>query len=148
VIAALAEAFRRAMEPSRTILSPAAGERSYEPYRPAAVAVSEGIAIYRFGAPLFFGNADVFLDDMRELARSADASLHTLVVNADALCAPDATARDALQRSQDLLSRRGIRLVFGNARAPLREALGRAGSFTVIDEREFIADLKKARKIS
>ncbi len=143
VLAALAEALRRAMEPERSVLAPTGDDRYYVTFDPASLPVTDGFVIYRFGASLFFGNADVFLDDMRRVARLAAPSLRTVVVNADALGVPDATARDALQKSRDALERRGIRLVFGNARGPLRKALTRAGSFTLMSEPEFLAHLAK-----
>jgi hypothetical protein len=68
-----------------------------------------------------------------------------VVIIADALGIPDATARDCLQAGQRELARKGICLEFGNARAPLRAALGKAGGFNLIEEREFIADLRCIR---
>ncbi len=84
---------------------------------------------------------------MREVAQSADPGCKQVVVNADALGIPDATARDALVKAQDVLHGRGVSLVFGNARKELREALSKVGSFTPIDEHEFLADLRKSRAV-
>lgn len=147
VLLALAEAFRRAMQPRRSIVAPDVHDgRIYEPFRPDALHVTSGIVVYRFGAPLFFGNADAFLEDMRELARAAPDDLRTVVINADGLGVPDATARDALLKSQESLRARGIELVFANARAVLREALAKIGTFSTVDEAEFVDDLKKVRR--
>jgi sulfate permease, SulP family len=145
VAAALIESLRRAMQPNRMLVSPRAGEHVYEPFTAEAVAAAGELVIYRFGSPLFFGNAEVFLQDMRALVAAAPTSLRTVVVNADALGIPDATARDCLVTAQRELGRKQIRLVFGNVRASLREALTRTGAFTLIDEGEFIADLRRIR---
>ena len=80
---------------------------------------------------------------MREIAAAAGRSIRTVIVNADALGIPDATARDALLKAQAELAQRGIRLVFGNVRASLRGALSEQRVFTLIDEREFMASLRK-----
>ena len=71
-----------------------------------------------------------------------------MIVNADALGIPDATARDALLKAQAELAQRGIRLVFGNVRASLRGALTEQRAFTLIDEREFMASLRKLHPAS
>jgi MFS superfamily sulfate permease-like transporter len=147
VIGAIAEVLQRAMRPERLVVTPSAGDRLYESFVPEHLPVRDGLVIYRFGAPLFFGNSDVFLQDMREVAQAADPDLKQVVVNADALGIPDATARDALIKAQEALHGRGVSLVFGNARKELREALSKVGSFTLIDEHEFLADLRKFHAI-
>jgi hypothetical protein len=80
---------------------------------------------------------------MRRIADAADGKLHTVVINADALGIPDATARETLLRAQRELAERGIQLEFGNAREPLRRALSEVGEFTVIDEARFLATLRR-----
>lgn len=142
---ALGESLRRAMEPNRTLVSPRAGAHLYEPFCDDAIRAVDALVIYRFGAPLFFGNAEVFQQDMERLARLAPASLRTVVVNADALGIPDATAHDCLLAAQSALARRDIHLQFGNVRASLRQALGRSRAFTLIDEDQFVADLRRIR---
>ena len=144
VAVALAEALRRSMHPDRLLLSDRLGpDRYYEPFSSQAVQAADGVLVYRFGAPLFFGNADVFRDDMRRIADAADGKLHTVVINADALGIPDATARETLLRAQRELAERGIQLEFGNAREPLRRALSEVGQFTLIDEGSFLATLRR-----
>jgi sulfate permease, SulP family len=143
VVGALAEALRRSMQPDRGLFSTRLGAgHLYEPFTPDAVRAGHGLLIYRFGAPLFFGNADVFRDDMRLIARTGRAVVRTVVINADALGIPDATARDVLLKAQKELAAEGIQLVFGNARAPLRAALDKVGAFTLIDESDFAADMR------
>jgi len=141
---ALAEALRRAMYPDRSLFTVRLGkERFYEPFTPDAIRAAREPLVYRFGAALFFGNADVFVRDMRDIAALAAGKVHTVIVNAGAMGIPDATARDALLKAQAELARRGIRLVFGNVRAALRGALTEQRAFTLIDEREFVASLRK-----
>jgi len=68
-----------------------------------------------------------------------------VVINADALGVPDASAREGLDKARRELGASGIQIVFGNVRAPLRAALSEIGSFTLIDEDEFMADVRKVR---
>jgi MFS superfamily sulfate permease-like transporter len=107
------------------------------------VRASGELLVYRFGAGLFFGNADVFRDDMRTIARVADGALKTVVINADALAIPDASARTALRRAQQELAARGIRMQLGNTREEVRRALNRIGGLDLIDEAQFLADLHR-----
>ena len=145
VLAALAEAMRRGLTPHRSVLALRAGHY-YVDLDPHSLPVVDGVLVYRFGTGLFFGNAEDFLADMKTVAASKNPNLRSVVVNADSLGIPDATAREALMKSQRLLSREGVQLVFGNARAPLRAALN--GDFTLIDEERFIHDVEKFRRAS
>jgi SulP family sulfate permease len=145
VLAALAEVLYRGMRPVRNVVSARAGDHVYEAFSPEAVRAAHDRLVYRFGAPLFFANAELFLRDMRVVAAHAPLELRTVVVNADALSVPDATARDTLLAAQRELHDKGINLVFGNVRAPVRAALERAGGFKLIDEAEFVADLREVR---
>jgi SulP family sulfate permease len=144
IVVALAEALRRASHPDRLVVTRQPGH-VYEPFSPDAVARAHDVLIYRFGAGLYFGNADVFLDDMRAIARAAPADLHTVMLNADALGVPDASARDALHAAQRELADHHLRFVVGNARARLRAALAKVGDLVVVDEAAFIRALRTVR---
>jgi sulfate permease, SulP family len=149
VAAALFEALRRAMYPDRSIVSMRLGpERFYEPFTPEAVRASGDVLIYRFGSELFFGNADAFRDDMRAIAHAANGAPRTVLLNCATLGVPDATAREMLLRVQRELSEHGIRLLFGNARAPLRAALEKVGAFTLVDEATFVTELERHHPIA
>ena len=144
IATALAEAFRRAMSPNRLVVTSQAGEHIYEPFCDKAIGTAGDVIVYRFGAGLFFANAEVFLNDMRQIAHGASAALRRVVVNADALGIPDITARDALVASRQVLARKGIQLVLGNVRAPQREALVQTG-LPIIEEAQFLATVRDIR---
>lgn len=145
IAAALAEAVRRGMYPHRSILTSAEHHGLYEPFAGEVVARQGDVLVYRFGAALFFGNADSFLADMRTIARRAPPGLRKVIVNADGLGIPDATAYDALTAADHLLHERGISLVFGNVRKDTRAALARGAPLATIDEAEFIATVREIR---
>ncbi|NVB84314.1 MAG: SulP family inorganic anion transporter [Kofleriaceae bacterium] len=144
IVVALAQAFRRTMHPDRLLVTSRAGEHIYEPFSTKALRSSHGVVVYRLGATLFFANAQLFVDDMRRIARHAPATLRRVVVNADALGIPDVVARDALVASHSLLARKGIQLVFGNVHPAQREALSRAG-LHMIEEAQFLAAVRESR---
>jgi SulP family sulfate permease len=145
VVVALGEVLYRGMRPERRLFTSRSGEHLYEPFTQEAVRAAGDRLVYRFGAPIFFANAELFLEDMRLIAAAAPPHLHTVVINADALGVPDATARDSLAQAQRELADRNIHLEFGNARAPLRAALEKAGGFTLINEEQFLDDLRFVR---
>lgn len=148
IVVAVGEVLRRAASPDRLAVTPRPGDAVYEPFGPEAIRRAKDVLIYRFGAGLFFGNSDVFLDDMRLIARTAPPSLHTVMLNADALGIPDASARDTLHAAKRILGERGLQLVFGNARKSLRGELAKIGGFTVVDETEFIHAFREVRGAS
>lgn len=145
ILVALAEVVRRAMYPYRSLLTSAEHHGLYEPFTPEAVERQQDVLVYRFGVAIFFGNADSFLEDMRTIAKVAPPGLRKVIVNADGLGVPDATAYDALTTADHLLHERGIELVFGNVRARTREAMARGAPLTIIDRDHFMAAVHEIR---
>jgi MFS superfamily sulfate permease-like transporter len=145
IAAAVFEVFRRAMTPDRSVASGDEPGRYYAAFTPEMIAAARDTLVYRFGAALFFGNAEVFLGDMRRIARHADPSLRTVLIDAGTLGVPDATARDSLRAAQQALERKNIALVFGNVRHATRVALEATGGFTIVDEQAFLAAMRAVR---
>jgi MFS superfamily sulfate permease-like transporter len=145
ICAALAEVVRRGMYPHRTLLTSAEHQGLYEPFSGAAVTRQGDALVYRFGTAMFFGNAESFLADMKTIARKAPPGLRKVIVNADGLGIPDATAYDALTAADHLLHDRGISLVFGNVRRHTRLAFERGAPLTIIERDELMATVRRIR---
>jgi SulP family sulfate permease len=137
IAAALFETVRHAALPDRQVLAPGPDERHCRAFNPSTLPVVAGLVVYRFGAPLFFGNAATFLNDMRQVASSADRSLTTLIVDAETMGVPDAVARCALRTAAGVLSARGIGLIFANVPRVCRDAFADNGGI-VIEHAEFV----------
>jgi sulfate permease, SulP family len=137
IAAALFETLRRAACPDRQVLASGPDERHCRAFNPSRLPVVAGLLVYRFGAPLFFGNTDVFLSDMRRVAASPTRSLTTLIVDAETMGAPDAAARRALRTAAVVLSARGIRLTFANVPSAFRGAFADHGGI-VMEHGEFV----------
>jgi len=71
-----------------------------------------GLLLVRFDAPLFFANAELFADVVRRAVVDAAPPVRWVVVAAEPITAIDTTAADALERLDDDLAARGVRLVF------------------------------------
>ena len=86
-----------------------------------------GLIAYRFYAPLFFANADYFVERIRGLIAASPAPVRWVLVDLQAVTDIDVTAAEALSRLHEELAQRGIALKFARANRPLRERLTRIG---------------------
>ncbi len=88
-------------------------------------AVSEpGIAIYRFGAPLFYANAGRFASEIRGLAEPQPPP-RSILVEAGAITQLDYSAARVVRELQEDLKRKGVALVFARVQPDLRADLDR-----------------------
>jgi SulP family sulfate permease len=124
VIVSLLETLRRAILPSTALLGqvgPSLTYRDITHYEDAATV--PGLVVYRFDAPLFFANAELFRDQIRDIVRSADTPVRRLVVSAEGITDMDVTGAEALGRVIEDLHDRGVHLVLARVRTPLRRTL-------------------------
>ena len=84
-----------------------------------------GLVIYRFGAPLFYANANRFSEEVRMLAASAPSPLHWLIVDAGAITNVDFTAACLVRNIQKDLAAKGTGLVFAHVQSDLKPDLDR-----------------------
>ncbi len=84
-----------------------------------------GLVIYRFGAPLFYANANRFSEEVQMLATSAPSLLHWLIVDAGAITHVDFTAARAVREVRESLSAQGTGLVFAHVQSDLKPDLDR-----------------------
>jgi high affinity sulfate transporter 1 len=120
---------RRAWWPHDAVLGRANGVKGYHDltYYPDARQIP-GLVLYRFDAPLFFANADVFRDRVRERLAHADSPVRWVVVAAEPITDVDTTAAEMLDHLQEELAREGITLAFAEMKDPVKERLRRYGA--------------------
>jgi len=100
---------------------------------PTAGSVTEpGLAIYRFGAALFYANAGRFVEETRILAGPALSNLRWLVVDAEAIPNVDYTAARMVRELQTELLRRGVTLSLARVGFSLQSDLDRHRVLDVI----------------
>ena len=127
---------RRAWDPHDAVLGRVDGLKGYhdtERY-PEARSIP-GLTLYRFDAPLFFANADIFRERVRELAREPGAV--RIVVAAEAITDIDATAGETLRELNAELADAGIELAFAELKDPVRDWLIRYGLHDEIGQHRF-----------
>jgi MFS superfamily sulfate permease-like transporter len=94
------------------------------PAVPGAV-TEPGLAVYRFGAALFYANAGMFADEIRGLAGREPSPLRWLVVDAGAITNVDYTAAHVVRELQQDLAHRGVELVVAHVQSDLKPDLDR-----------------------
>ena len=130
---------RRAWWPHDAVMGRADGVKGYHDltYYPEARQVP-GLVLYRFDAPLFFANADVFRDRIRDRIADADQPVRWVVVAAEPITDVDTTAAAMLDALEAELAAGGITLAFAELKDPVRARLHRYGALErVPDERIF-----------
>jgi SulP family sulfate permease len=129
VAASLLEVLRRAVMPHTAVLGrldgPIPAYRDVETYEEAET--TPGLVVFRFDAPLFFANVDVFRDEILRLIDDAPEPVRTVVVNAEAIYDIDMTGLDMLMGLLDELESRGVDLTFARVKAGTRKLMKTSG---------------------
>jgi sulfate permease, SulP family len=84
-----------------------------------------GVVIYRFGAPLFYANANHSSEEVRLLASTAAPPMHWVVVDAGAITNVDFTAARVVRGVVEDLRLQGTAVVFAHVQSDLRPDLDR-----------------------
>jgi len=124
----LLETLRRAVLPHTAVLGqvgPSFTYRDVTNYEDAETV--PGLVVYRFDAPLFFANAEVFRDQIRDIVRSARSPVRQLVVSAEGITDMDVTGAEALGRVIEDLHDLDVDFTFARVRTSLQETLRRLG---------------------
>ena len=131
----LIEFIQRAWWPHDAVLGRADGVKGYHDlhFYPDARQVP-GLLLYRFDAPLFFANAEVFRDRLRERIAEADEPIRWVVIAAEPITDVDTTAAAVLDELKTELDRRGITLAFAELKDPIKAKLRRYGALTDMPE--------------
>jgi len=103
-----------------------------------------GLVLFRWDAPLFFANAELFHERVLDAVGSSPTPVRWLVVAAEPVTSVDVTAADAVCELDDALHAAGIELFFAEMKDPVKDKLKRFGLFTRFGERPFFATLGEA----
>jgi high affinity sulfate transporter 1 len=120
---------RRAWRPHDAVLGRAEGVKGYHDltYYPDARQIP-GLLLYRFDAPLFFANADVFRERVRERIAEAPSPARWVIIAAEPITDVDTTAAEMLDLLHEELAGEDITLAFAELKDPVRERLRRYGA--------------------
>ncbi len=84
-----------------------------------------GLVLFRWDAPLFFANAEVFADRLRQAIASSPTPVRWVVVAAEPVTDLDTTAADVLRELDEELAAEGVDLRFAEMKDPVKDRLRR-----------------------
>ena len=103
-----------------------------------------GLVLFRWDAPLFFANAELFHERVLDAVASSPTPVRWLVVAAEPVTSVDVTAADAVCELDDTLHTAGIELCFAEMKDPVKDKLKRFELFERFGERTFFGTLDEA----
>jgi MFS superfamily sulfate permease-like transporter len=121
---ALIEFLWNAWRPYSTTLGRVEGMRGYYDVRrfPSARQIP-GLILFRWDAPLFFANAELFQRRLLDAVASSPAPIRRVVVTAEPISRVDVTSADMLEEVEQKLRASGIELRFAELRGPVQDSL-------------------------
>ena len=131
--------------PHSAVLGRADGVRGYHDItRYPQARQSSGLLLFRWDAPLFFANAELFKERVLAAATAAPSKVTWLVVAAEPVTSVDITAADSLVELDDTLRDNGTKLCFAELKDPVKDKLKRFGLFDRVGEAFFFATIGAA----
>ena len=103
-----------------------------------------GLVLFRWDAPLFFANAELFRDHVLNAVAASPTPVRWLVVSAEPVTSVDVTAADTLNELDDTLHAAGIDLCFAEMKDPVKDKFKRFGLFSRLGEERFFATIGQA----
>jgi len=96
-----------------------------------------GLVLFRWAAPLFFANAELFQERLLEAVASSPTPVKRVVVTAEPVTDVDVTSADVLAEVAQTLRASHIELHFAEMKDPVREKLKRFELFDLIGTDSF-----------
>jgi SulP family sulfate permease len=131
------DVIRRASRPDTAALVEASDGSHFLPAGDEQAGGSSGLMVYRFGAPLYFANASLFLDDVERLVAQAPTPVRWFVLDAQAMVDVDTSGAQALRQAIELLKKQNITVAVSRADRAFRSWLERYELLELIDEQRF-----------
>jgi MFS superfamily sulfate permease-like transporter len=103
-----------------------------------------GLLLFRWDAPLFFANAELFKERVLAAVTDSPSAVRWFVVAAEPVTSVDITAADVLVELDDTLNANGIELRFAEVKDPVKDKLKRFGLFSQIGEDSFFPTVEAA----
>ena len=140
----LVQHVRHSYQPHTMVLAPGVTGR-WEPAPATPGSQTEpGLIIYRFGADLFYANADRFADEVRSLVDKAPASVRWFVLDAGTVTDLDYSAARTVRDLLGELTAKNVGVMFARVNTYLRADLDRHGISAKLGEARIFATLHEA----
>jgi MFS superfamily sulfate permease-like transporter len=106
--------------------------------------VVPGLVLFRWDAPLFFANAELFRCRVLDAVAGSPTPVRWLAVGAEPITSVDVTSADVLDELDKTLHEAGIDLCFAEMKDPVKDKLKRFGLFSKLGEHRFFATIGEA----
>jgi high affinity sulfate transporter 1 len=103
-----------------------------------------GLVLFRWDAPLFFANAELFHDRVLKAVTEAPGTVRWVVVAAEPVTSVDVTAADIVSELDDALAAEGIELYFAEMKDPVKDKMKRFGLMSRFEQHMFFATVGEA----
>jgi high affinity sulfate transporter 1 len=135
---AVAEFLWDAWRPHHAVLGRVDGVRGYHDVSryPHARRVP-GLVLFRWDAPLFFANAELFHRCLLEAVAQSPTAVKRLVVAAEPVTGIDVTSGDMLAELQQALRDAGVQMHFAELKDPVKDALRRLEIYDLFGDASF-----------
>lgn len=135
----------RAWQPHEAVLGHVDGLKSYHDISryPEAKCI-DGLVLFRWDAPLFFANAEIFRDKVLRAVAHAATPTRWVVVAAEPITDVDITAADVLADLDNTLHEAGMDLLFAEMKDPVKDRLKRYGLFGRLGVESFFPTIEQA----
>jgi len=145
VVIAVIEFLWDGWRPYSAVLGRADGVQGYHDIQryPQARRVP-GLVLFRWDAPLFFANAELFHDRVLDAVSTSPTPVRWLVVVAEPVTSVDVTSADMLAELDETLHAAGIKLCVAGMKDPVKDKLKRFGLFARFGETAFFATIGAA----
>jgi high affinity sulfate transporter 1 len=145
ILAAIIEFLWDGWRPHSAVLGRVDGVKGYHDIaRHPEARVVPGLVLFRWDAPLFFANAELFRDRVLDAVAGSPTPVRWMVVGAEPITSVDVTSADMLGELDKVLHDAGIELCFAEMKDPVKDKLKRFGLFSRLGEQRFFATVGEA----
>jgi MFS superfamily sulfate permease-like transporter len=102
------------------------------------------LVLFRWDAPLFFANAELFTNRVLGLAREGAGPVRWLVVAAEPVTSVDVTSADAVADLARTLQAAGVKLCFAELKGPVKDKFRRFGLVDLLGEATLFRTIEAA----
>jgi high affinity sulfate transporter 1 len=103
-----------------------------------------GLVLFRWDAPLFFANAELFKGRVLDAVAKSPTKVRWFVVAAEPVTSVDVTAADIVAELDEALHAMGVELCFAELKDPVKDKLKRFGLFAQLGDKYFFPTIEVA----
>ncbi|MGF6514006.1 high affinity sulfate transporter 1 [Pseudomonas sp. BT76 TE3572] len=145
IVIAVIEFLWDGWRPYSAVLGQAKGVKGYHDIqRYPDASLIPGLVLFRWDAPLFFANAELFNARVLDAVATSPTPVRWLIVAAEPVTSVDVTSADVLAELDDTLHAAGIKLCVAEMKDPVKDKLKRFGLFARLGESAFFPTIDDA----